>query len=127
VDPPPRFRRPSCPGRANADGRVSLKNVNGAVHISAWDRNEVQVDAIKRASTQEALNEAEIVTGGDDKHLDFRVLVSRVREGGRDKVVLSTVVSPHNFFGKAYLFLILPFHKAGVKTILSNAVAAGRI
>ncbi len=30
----------------DADGRVSLKNVNGAVHISAWDRNEVQVDAI---------------------------------------------------------------------------------
>ena len=30
----------------DADGRVSLKNVNGPVHISAWDRNEVQVDAI---------------------------------------------------------------------------------
>jgi hypothetical protein len=74
-----------------------------------------------------ALSEAEIVTGGDDKHLDFRVLVSRVREDGRDKVVLSTVVNPHNLFGKAYLFLILPFHKAGVKTILSNAVAAGRV
>jgi hypothetical protein len=44
-----------------------------------------------------------------------------------DKVVLSTVVSPHNFFGKAYLFLILPFHKFGVKTIMSNAVAAGRV
>ena len=50
-----------------------------------------------------------------------------MREDGRDKVVLSTVVSPHNFLGKAYLFLILPFHKAGVKTILSNAVAAGRV
>jgi hypothetical protein len=74
-----------------------------------------------------ALSEAEIVTGGDDQHLDFRVLVSRVREDGRDKVVLSTVVSPHNFFGKAYLFLILPFHKIGVKRILSNAVAAGRV
>jgi hypothetical protein len=74
-----------------------------------------------------ALSEAEIVTGGDDKHLDFRVLVARVREDGRDKLVLSTVVSPHNFFGKAYLFLILPFHKFGVKTILSNAVAAGRV
>jgi len=74
-----------------------------------------------------ALSEAEIVTGGDDKHLNFRVLVARVHEDGRDKLVLSTVVSPHNFFGKAYLFLILPFHKFGVKTILSNAVAAGRV
>jgi len=74
-----------------------------------------------------ALSEAEIVTGGNDKHLDFRVLISRVREDGRDKVVLSTVVSPHNSFGKAYLFVIRPFHKVGVKTILSNAVAAGRV
>jgi hypothetical protein len=74
-----------------------------------------------------ALSEAEIVTGGNDKHLDFRVLMSRVREDGVDKVVLSTVVSPHNFFGKAYLFLILPFHKFGIKTIMSNAVAAGRV
>ncbi len=73
------------------------------------------------------LSEAEIVTGGNDKHLDFRVLVSRVHEDGVDKVVLSTVVSPHNFFGKAYLFLILPFHRFGVRTILSNAVAAGRV
>jgi hypothetical protein len=74
-----------------------------------------------------SLSEAAIVTGGNDKHLDFRVLVSRVHEDGVDKVVLSTVVSPHNFFGKAYLFLILPFHKFGVKTIMSNAVAAGRV
>ena len=74
-----------------------------------------------------ALSEAEIVTGGSDKHLDFRVQMSRVREDGVDKVVLSTVVSPHNFFGKAYLFVILPFHKVGVKAIMSNAVAARRV
>src|SRR5436853_6374583 len=45
----------------DADGRVSLKNVNGAVNISGWDRSEVQVDAIKRARTKEALDEAAIV------------------------------------------------------------------
>jgi len=45
----------------DADGRVSLKNVNGAVHISAWDRNEVQVDAVKTAKSKEALDEANIV------------------------------------------------------------------
>jgi hypothetical protein len=73
------------------------------------------------------LSEAEIVTGGNDRHLDFRVLVSRMREDGVVKVVPSTVASPHNFFGKAYLVLILPFHRFGVRTILSNAVAAGRV
>jgi DUF4097 and DUF4098 domain-containing protein YvlB len=43
-----------------ADGRVSLQNINGGVRISAWDRNEVKVDAVKRAYTQERLQEAKI-------------------------------------------------------------------
>jgi hypothetical protein len=74
-----------------------------------------------------SLEDNEIIAGGDDRHLDFRVSVSRLREGGVSRVVLTTVVTPHNFFGKAYLFLILPFHKFGVKAIMSNAVAAKRI
>lgn len=41
-------------------GRVALKNVVGAVRISGWDRDEVSVRAIKRARTQEALNEVRI-------------------------------------------------------------------
>ena len=72
-------------------------------------------------------NENEIITGGDDKHLEFRVSVLRLIEDGVGKVVLTTVVTPHNFFGKAYLFFILPFHKFGVKAIMANAVAAKRI
>jgi hypothetical protein len=43
-----------------ADGRVELDNVNGAVHISTWDRNEVKVDAIKSARSKERLDEAKI-------------------------------------------------------------------
>jgi hypothetical protein len=72
-------------------------------------------------------NDSEIVTGGDDRHLDFRVSVRRLSEHGVSRVVLSTVVSPHNFFGKAYLFAILPFHRFGVRTLLSNAIEAGRL
>ncbi len=69
----------------------------------------------------------EIVTGGDDKHLDFRVSVRRLTEGGAERVTLSTVVSPHNLFGKAYLAAILPFHRYGVRLLLANAFEAGRI
>lgn len=70
---------------------------------------------------------SEIVTGGDDRHLDFRVSVRKLTAEGASRVVLSTVVSPHNVFGKAYLLAILPFHRFGVRKILSNAVLAGRI
>jgi DUF4097 and DUF4098 domain-containing protein YvlB len=44
----------------SADGRVSLSNVNGNVEITGWDRNEVQIDAVKSARDQERLDEARI-------------------------------------------------------------------
>jgi hypothetical protein len=72
-------------------------------------------------------SDTEIVTGDDDTHLDFRVSVRKLSEHGADRGVLSTVVSPHNLLGRAYLFAILPFHRFGVRTLLSNAVAAGRV
>jgi DUF4097 and DUF4098 domain-containing protein YvlB len=42
------------------DGRVKLDNINGSVRILVWDRDEVKVDAVKRARTRERLAEAEI-------------------------------------------------------------------
>lgn len=74
-----------------------------------------------------AQNDSEIVTGGDDKHLDFRVSVRKLANGVETRVALSTVVSPHNLLGKTYLRAILPFHRLGIRTLLSNAAGAGRI
>jgi hypothetical protein len=72
-------------------------------------------------------SETEIVAGGDDKHLDFRVSVQKLMGRGADRLVLSTAVMPHNLFGKSYLLLILPLHRFGVRMILANAVKAGRV
>jgi len=50
-----------------AGGRVELDNINGAVHITAWDRNEVKVDAVKYAGSKERMDEAKIeVSAGSD-------------------------------------------------------------
>src|SRR5690349_10429360 len=43
-----------------ANGAVDVSNVNGRVQISGTESNEVKVDAIKRADSQQALNEARI-------------------------------------------------------------------
>jgi DUF4097 and DUF4098 domain-containing protein YvlB len=43
-----------------AGGRIEIDNINGAVHITAWDRNEVKVDAVKYAGTKERLDEVKI-------------------------------------------------------------------
>jgi DUF4097 and DUF4098 domain-containing protein YvlB len=55
-----------------ATGRVSLHNVNGSVRISAWEKNEVKVDAVKRARSAEALKEAEIVVEARADAIEIR-------------------------------------------------------
>lgn len=45
---------------ASANVNVSLSNINGSVQITAWEKNEVQLDAVKTANTKEKLDEAEI-------------------------------------------------------------------
>jgi DUF4097 and DUF4098 domain-containing protein YvlB len=44
----------------SANGRVSVENITGAIHIRTWDRNEVKIDAVKRAHNSRRLAEAEI-------------------------------------------------------------------
>ncbi len=43
-----------------ATGQVRLDNLNGKVHIAAWDRAEVKVDAIKLAETEAELEDVKI-------------------------------------------------------------------
>src|SRR5579862_8561096 len=43
-----------------ANGRIELENINGAVHISVWDQNQVKVDAVKRARDEQRLKDEEI-------------------------------------------------------------------
>ncbi len=44
----------------DADGRLSLDNVNGDVKIHAWDTAEVKIEYVKSARTQEGLERMEI-------------------------------------------------------------------
>ena len=55
-----------------SEGRIELDNINGAVHISSWDRNEVKVDAVKYADTKERLDEAKIEIDSGKDYLSIR-------------------------------------------------------
>ncbi len=55
-----------------AGGRVELDNVNGAVHITGWDQNEVKVDAVKSAGTKERLDDAQIVVEAGSGYIAIR-------------------------------------------------------
>lgn len=73
------------------------------------------------------MDDNELVAGRDNKHMDFRLSVLKVRDGGAADVVVSTVCTVHNVFGKIYLFCIVPFHRHGVQSLMSRAVAAKRL
>ena len=48
----------------DANGSLTVKDVNGSITITAWDRNEAQIDVVKTAHSQEKLREARIeITG----------------------------------------------------------------
>lgn len=74
-----------------------------------------------------SISDAELVAGRDNAHLDFRLSVLRELDGSCPCVVVSTVCVAHNGFGKAYLFVIAPLHKWGVKYIISRALRDGRL
>jgi hypothetical protein len=69
----------------------------------------------------------EIVAGRDNKHLDFRVSVLKTDDGEERSVVVSTICTVHNLSGKIYLFFIAPFHRSGVRSLMSKAVTAKRL
>lgn len=54
------------------DGRVELDNINGAVHISTWEQNQVKVDAVKYADSKERLDEAKIEIDSGKDYVSIR-------------------------------------------------------
>jgi len=72
------------------------------------------------------LSAKELVAGRDNSHLDFRVSILKILIPS-PAVVISTVCHVHNPGGKAYLRVIKPFHRVGVRLLLRNAVRNGRL
>jgi hypothetical protein len=73
------------------------------------------------------IGENEIVAGRNNKHMDFRLSVLKAIDGDTPSVVVSTICTVHNLFGKIYLFFITPFHRMGVRSLMSNALARKRL
>jgi hypothetical protein len=66
---------------------------------------------------------SEIVVGGNDKHLDFRIWIG-VQPGPKgSEVTISTLVKINNRLGRGYLSVIMPFHKLFSRALLQRAVS----
>jgi DUF4097 and DUF4098 domain-containing protein YvlB len=60
-----------------AHPRLSLANVNGGVTIDAWDKNKVEVTALKTARNQEDLDDMRVSFEKNDDHISIRVEYKR--------------------------------------------------
>jgi DUF4097 and DUF4098 domain-containing protein YvlB len=67
-----------------ADGRIALENINGAVHITAWDRNEVKVDAVKRAHDEDRLKDMEIRVNANSNSISIETHYRDRHEGSSE-------------------------------------------
>lgn len=69
---------------------------------------------------------AEILLGEDDSHLNFRLSLRCSQDAAQARqLTLSTVVQCNNRLGRAYIFLIAPFHRLVVRASLRRAADAG--
>jgi hypothetical protein len=64
-----------------------------------------------------------LVAGFNDKHLDFRIVVDVATSGARRNVTATTLVLTHNWLGRTYLAIIMPFHRLIVRALLRQVAA----
>ena len=61
-----------------------------------------------------------LVAGFNDHHLDFRVVVDVAPKGGSQEVTTTTLVLTHNWLGRTYLAVIMPFHRLIARVMLQQ-------
>ena len=66
----------------------------------------------------------ELVAGRDNKHMDFRLSIRKVRDDSGLSVVVSTLCIVHNAFGRFYLAAVISFHTFGLRNLMARAVDA---
>jgi hypothetical protein len=98
---------------------MTMRNSLGA--MVGLKAAEISVDQ-KRMGAFPIVSETanKVVLGFDDWHLDFRIVVETAEEPGKTCVSVSTIVKRKNWFGRAYIFVITPFHRLIVRQTLSH-------
>ncbi|MGY6648253.1 DUF2867 domain-containing protein [Wenyingzhuangia sp. IMCC45574] len=65
-------------------------------------------------------SEKELIVGADDKHLNFRAIITNTGAAVYN-IKVTTLVEYNNTFGKVYMTVIKPFHVLVVKRMVGQA------
>jgi hypothetical protein len=66
-----------------------------------------------------------VIAGFNDHHLDFRVVIDVTEPGDLRQVTATTLVKTHNWLGRTYLAIIMPFHRLIVPALLRQVAGQG--
>jgi hypothetical protein len=91
----------------SATGRVEIKNINGDVHITGWDRDEVKVDAIKTAWTKERLDEAKIEVHAGESDISIH---TEYPQHGHGQTFVFGIEEEHNNPANVEYTITVPRH-----------------
>jgi DUF4097 and DUF4098 domain-containing protein YvlB len=80
----------------SANGRISVDNINGNVEITGWDRNEVQIDAVKTARDQQRLDEARIEVNSASDSVEIKTHYPQDRTNNNPASVRYQLHVPQN-------------------------------
>jgi hypothetical protein len=64
-----------------------------------------------------------LIAGFNDHHLDFRIVVDMTAPGDVRQVTATTLVKTHNWLGRTYLAIVMPFHRLIVPALLRQVAA----
>ncbi len=101
------------------DAAVSPFGVKSSRHLRENGPAEARVDFFPILEEREN----EIILGENDRHLDFRMSLLRLRTGNDTQIVATTVVHIHNGLGRAYIAVIRPFHRLVVRRSMARLAA----
>jgi DUF4097 and DUF4098 domain-containing protein YvlB len=75
----------------SGNGQFALDNVNGKVRITGWDQAQIQVDGVKRASTQAALDAIKVEIKATDSKVTVHTDLPKGKSSGWRKADSASV------------------------------------
>ena len=91
------------------------------------DRPRFELGQRVGSFTVQAIYPNELIVGDDDKHLNFRISTLKTVREGKSCITVSTVVEIHNTLGRAYMFIVKPFHRFLAPYMLRRAASSGSL
>ena len=69
----------------NANGRVSVSNVNGSITVDSWERNEVKVEYTKSADSKDRLDDVDVQIDSKPEFLKIETDYGQWKRGSGDR------------------------------------------